>query len=79
MKTIISKKAILFEGVVKPETCHVGSMFQPKKRKDQFGVIKRGSERMFRVKTEWGTLYSTHHYGNKKIRITVEVVRENNA
>ena len=64
----------IFKGKVEPSTVHVGEMFQPDVKKDRFGRIPRGAERAFLIDTKYGQLQLPHQYGDKKIRIIIEVI-----
>ena len=72
---------ILFEGKTKVSTSWAGTQIQTKSFKDKFGKVKVGEWRCCHITTKWGSLgipnyIDMNKYGNKKIKITVEIVKE---
>jgi len=64
---------IIFKGMVIPSTSWIGTLQQPHTKRDRFGELMPGEVRVFYINTKYGQLTLPHQYGNKTIRITLEV------
>jgi len=72
-------KTIIFEGKVKPSTDYVGTAFQKRKRRDRFGILESGESRSIFIMDKYNNyIYLPKKYGNKNIRITIEVTNGKN-
>lgn len=72
---------ILFRGKAEVGTRWCGTRIQTKRYKDKFGIIKVGESRSCHISTKWGQLSIPNYkdmnlYGNKKIKITVEIEKD---
>ncbi len=75
------KGKTLFKGKAEVSTSWMGTSIQTKSFKDKFGKVKVGEGRCCYVNTKWGSLGIPNYtdmnkYGNKKIKITVEIIKE---
>lgn len=78
----MSMKQKIFEGTAKIGKSWVGTYFQKKGYRDKFGYVRKGESRRCDLYTDWGSLSIPNYkdvnkFGNKLVRITVELVEPN--
>jgi hypothetical protein len=72
------KMTRIFEFNVRPDLDWVGTRFEPKERKDRFGVLDPGERRCFREQFNLngmvGTIQFSPGWGKRRVRVTVETI-----
>lgn len=77
------KMTRVFEFNVRPDLDWVGTRFEPKERKDRFGILEPGERRCFReqfvLNNMLGSIQFPPSWGKRWVRVTVETADEKKA